>query len=131
MSRNIVHEYRGRRAAPKGVTRMALIHVPRPKNAMDRHRPVNALLKSQVLHLHDAESKLPASLQTDIYVNAIKTEGEAATYIRRVTEAIQVAHEAAAAKRAKPAAKRKAVIEIAAAADDRPVRKRTVVAHKK
>jgi hypothetical protein len=106
---------------------MALIHVPRPKNAMDPDRPVNALLKSQVLHLHDAESKLPVGHRTDIYINAIKTEGEAANYIRRVTEAIHAAHAAAVAKRVRPVAKRKRVIEIAAVADDRPVRRRASV----
>ncbi|MGA8502924.1 MAG: hypothetical protein WB683_15330 [Candidatus Sulfotelmatobacter sp.] len=82
---------------------MALIHVPRPENAWNPNRPVNALLKAQITHLHDAELKLPARQQTDIYINAIKTEGEAADYVRQVTEAIQAAHQAAAAKRARPA----------------------------
>jgi hypothetical protein len=104
---------------------MTLIHVPRPpKSAIDPNRPVNALLKMQIQHLHDAELKLPVGRQTDIYINAIKTEGEAANYIRQVTEAIHEAHEAAAAKRAKPVVKRKRMIEIAAVADDRPARKR-------
>ncbi len=85
---------------------MALIHVPRPENAWDPNRPVNALLKSQILHLHDAELKLPVRQQTDIYINAIKTEGEAADYVRQVTEAIRAAHQTAAAKRARPAVKR-------------------------
>jgi len=106
---------------------MALIHVPRPRNAMDPDRPVNALLKWQVLHLHDAESKLPVRHHTDIYIPAIKTEGEAANYIRRVTEAIHLAHATAVAKRARPVAKPKRVIEIAAVADDRPVRRRISV----
>jgi|SRR5208337_3195052 len=80
---------------------MTLIHVPRPdvKSAMNPNRPVNALLKAQVQHLHEAERNLPLRRRTDIYINAIKTEGEAAEYIRRVTEAIHEAHEAAAAKR--------------------------------
>jgi hypothetical protein len=79
---------------------MTLIHVPRPdvKSAMNPNRPVNALLKAQVQHLHEAERNLPLRHRTDIYINAIKTEGEAAEYIRRVTEAIHEAHEAAAAK---------------------------------
>jgi len=40
---------------------MTVIHVPRldPQSAMDRDRPVNALLKSQILHLHEAERRLP------------------------------------------------------------------------
>jgi hypothetical protein len=102
---------------------MALIHVPRPpKNAMNPDRPANTLLKTQILHLHEAELKLPVGRQTDIYINAIKTEGEAASYIRQVTEAIHEGHEAAAARRAKPVVKRKGVIDIAAVADDLPVR---------
>ena len=85
---------------------MALIHVPRLENAWNPNRPVNALLQSQIVHLHDAELKLPVRQQTDIYINAIKTEGEAADYIRQVTEAIHAAHQAAAAKRARPAVTR-------------------------
>ena len=89
---------------------MAVIHVPSPdtKSAMNPDRPVNALLKAQVQHLHEAERNLPLRHRTDIYVNAIKTEGEAAEYIRQVTTAIHEAHEAAAAKRGRG-------IEIAAA----------------
>src|SRR5271167_4518725 len=102
---------------------MTLIHVPRPdvKSAMNPNRPVNALLKAQVQHLHEAERNLPLRHHTDIYINAIKTEGEAAEYIRRVTEAIHDAHAAAAAKRARP--KRKGVIDIAAVADEGAERK--------
>jgi len=98
---------------------MTLIHVPRPdmRSAMDPGRPVNALLKAQVQHLHEAEKNLPFRHRTDIYINAIKTEGEAAEYIRRVTEAIHEAHAAAAKKRARPMIKRKRGIAIAAAAD--------------
>jgi hypothetical protein len=87
---------------------------------MNPNRPVNALLQAQMQHLQDAELRLPLDQQTNIYVNAIKTEGEAADYIRRVTEAIHQAHDAAARKRARPARKRSGVIDIAAAADDRP-----------
>jgi hypothetical protein len=79
--------------------------------------------------LNDAEMRLPASQQTDIYINAIKTEGEAAEYIGKVTAAIHETHEAAA-KRArpaikkKPAIKRKPMIDIAAVAEETPARKR-------
>ena len=100
---------------------MTLIPVPRPpKSAMNPNRPVNALLQAQMQHLQDAELRLPLDQQTNIYVNAIKTEGEAGEYIRRVTEAIHEAHEAADRKRARPARKPRGVIDIAAAADDRP-----------
>ncbi len=106
---------------------MTMIHVPRPdpKSAMDRNRAVNTLLKVQIERLHEAEMKLPAGMQTETYINAIKTEGEAADYVRSVTEAIRAAHVGAAAKRvARPVVKRRHVIEIAAVAEERPVRKR-------
>jgi hypothetical protein len=83
---------------------------------MNPDRPVNTLLKAQIQHLHDAERNLPLRHRTDIYINAIKTEGEAGEYIRQVTEAIHKAHAAAAAKRRRG-------IAIAAAADDGPVGK--------
>jgi hypothetical protein len=90
---------------------MTLIHVPNDlKSAMDPTRPVNALLKAQIQHLHAAENNLPLRHQTDIYINAIKTEGEAAEYIRQVTTAIHEAHEAVAVRRTRG-------IAIAAAAE--------------
>jgi hypothetical protein len=96
---------------------MALIHVPKPaKNAYNPNRPVSSLLKSQIDHLKEAENKLPLSYRSEIYIKAIKTEGEAARYIRDVTEAIHLAHEDA--ERARHAPRRKRVIEIAAAADE-------------
>jgi hypothetical protein len=91
---------------------------PRPKGAMNKNRKVSGLLKAQILHLHEAERRLPLRHHTDIYINAIKTEGEAAEYIRRVTEAIHDAHAAAVARRARPMPKHEDVIEIAAVADE-------------
>ena len=108
---------------------MALIHVPRPKNAYDPNRPMGSLLKAQVEHLREAESKLPLRYRNEIdtYIKAIKTEGEAARYIQKVTEAIHDAHaDAERARRTrerKPAAARKRVIEIAAVADESAERK--------
>jgi hypothetical protein len=106
---------------------MTVIHVPRPdlKRSMDPNRPANTLLKAQIEHLQEAEWKLPIEHQSNIYVNAIQTEGEAAQYIQKVTEAIHAAHQAAAAKRARPVRKHKRVVDIAAAAEERSVRKRT------
>lgn len=99
---------------------MTLIHVPRPpKDAGNPNRPVSSLLQSQVEHLHEAERRLPNRYHSDIYINAIKTEGEAAEYIRKVTEAIHRAHEDAAASRAKASPKRRAALAIAAVADER------------
>lgn len=88
-----------------------------PQSAMNKDRPVSGLLKAQILHLHEAERRLPPQHRTDIYINAIKTEGEAAEYIRAVTEAIRDAHQAAAEKRARRV-KRPTGIDIAAAADE-------------
>jgi hypothetical protein len=83
---------------------------------------MGSLLKAQVEHLREAESKLPLRYRNEIdtYIKAIKTEGEAADYIRRVTQAIHDAH--ADAERARRAPKRKRVIEIAAVADERAER---------
>ena len=115
---------------------MALIHVPRPKNAYNPDRPVGSLLKAQVEHLREAESKLPLRFrhEIDTYIKAIKTAGEAASYIRKVTEAIHDAHaEAERARRAakrKRAPERKRVIEIAAVADESAERKARKVGKK-
>lgn len=99
---------------------MTLIHVPRPsQSSMNPSRPVSSLLKTQMEHLQQAEKRLPRRYQTEIYINAIKTEGEAANYIRAITEAIHTAHEEAAAQRLRPVHRRKRVLEIAAVADDR------------
>jgi hypothetical protein len=91
-----------------------------PDDAFKKDRPVSGLLKAQILHLHEAERRLPLRHHTDIYINAIKTEGEAAEYISAVTEAIHDAHAAAAARRTRP--RRKDVIEIAAVADETAMR---------
>ena len=101
---------------------MVLIRVPKPpKSAYDPDRPMSSLLNSQIEHLREAEGKLPLKYRSEWYIKAISTEGEAAKYIRDVTEAIHEAHEDA--ERARRAPKRKRVIEIAAVADERAERK--------
>jgi len=103
---------------------MSLIHVPRPpKSAMNPDRPASGLLKWQVRHLHAAQRNLPHRFQTDIYVNAIKTEGEAAEYIRQVTEAVHQAHEVAARKRARAAVRHRRALAASAAAETPETRK--------
>jgi len=107
---------------------MNVIKVPRPpQSAHDPDRPVSSLLKSQAEHLREAESKLPLRYRDKIetYVKAIKTEGEAARYIRDVTEAIHNAHHDA--ERARRAPKRPRGLEIAAVADQRAERERAAV----
>jgi hypothetical protein len=112
---------------------MVLIPVPKPpKSAMNLNRPVSKLLSNQMEHLQRAEFRLPIKQQTNIYINAIKTEGEAADYIRRVTQAIHDAHgvepigAAPGPVAVKPRRKSKGR-EIAAVADERPTRKRKLV----
>jgi hypothetical protein len=82
---------------------MTVIKVPKPpRNAYDPNRPVSALLKMQVEHLEEAERRLPTRYRSEVYINAIRTEGEAANYIRKVTEAIHDAHREAEQARRKP-----------------------------
>jgi hypothetical protein len=68
---------------------MTVIRVPKtPASAINPDRPISGLLKNQILHLQHAEFRLPARDQTNIYVNKIRTEREAAEYIRQVTAKI-------------------------------------------
>ena len=103
---------------------MAVIKVPEPRGVIDPNRPVNALLKAQIEHLHEAERALPLKYRSEIYIRAIQTEGEAAEYIQEITEAIHAAHLEAEQKRMRGAAKKrgKPVISIAAVADERAER---------
>jgi hypothetical protein len=81
---------------------MAIIQVPKPsKQAWNPDRPVSGLLLAQIHHLQHAERRLPLRYRSEIYTHAIRTEGEAARYIREVTEAIHKAHADAKADRAK------------------------------
>jgi hypothetical protein len=88
---------------------------------MNPDRPVSSLLLTQVQHLQHAERRLPLRYRTEIYTHAIRTEGEAARYIREVTEAIHQAHNDAAAQRNKRR-RRKSGFDMAAVAE-RPARK--------
>jgi hypothetical protein len=109
----------------EGATEMTLIKVPRPpQSARNPNRPVSALLIAQISHLQHAERRLPLKYRSQIYVHAIQTEGEAATYIRKVTEAILKAHKDAATQRAKRTRKPIRGTAIAAAADRQSSRKR-------
>ena len=95
---------------------MEPIPVPKPsKKARNPERDANALLLAQVSHLQHAERRLPLRYRSDvhIYSHAIKTESEAAEYIRTVTEAIHRAHADAEKRRDR----RKRGFEIAAVAE--------------
>jgi hypothetical protein len=103
---------------------MTIIPVPRPsQNAGNPDRPVSSLLLAQIQHLQHAERRLPLRYRSKIYTHAIKTEGEAARYIREVTEAIHQAHADAAVQQEKRTHRRKSGLAIAAAAE-RTTRKR-------
>lgn len=83
---------------------MAIIPVPKPsRKSMNPGRDVNCLLRAQVEHLQHAERRLPLRYKSSIYIHAIRTEGEAARYIREVTEAIHKAHTDAVGEREKRA----------------------------
>jgi hypothetical protein len=93
---------------------MTVIKVPEPpKSAFNKNRPVSALLKNQILHLHEAELRFPARDQTNIYINNIKTEGQAAQYIRQVTAKLH------------PAGIKQKRSAIAARGENKPARKRS------
>ena len=68
-----------------------VIRIPKPgRTAYNPDRPLrsNALVAAAVQHFAEADRKLPPALQTHIDQASIGTEGEAAEYIRKVTEAI-------------------------------------------
>jgi len=106
---------------------MVTIRVPKPPaSAFNKERRVSSLLRAHMEHLQRAEFRLPAELQTNIYINAIKTEGEAADYIGKVTARLHKAHAGTGA----PRAKGKKVASIAAVAA-KAKRKSTKVKAKK
>ena len=102
-------------------TKPVPIPVPRSKSAMNPDRPVNTLLQAQIHHLQHAERRLPLRHRSGIFTHAIRTEGEASEYIRKVTEAVHRAHDDAAAERAKRKARERKGLRIVAAAE-RPSR---------
>lgn len=105
---------------------MPLIPVPKPSpKAMNPDRPANALLLAQVEHLQHAERRLPLRYRSEIYTHAIRTEGEAARYIREITEAIQSAHADAANERSKSKSNRDSVKKGKSAGNTRQKKGRT------
>jgi hypothetical protein len=68
-----------------------IIPVPKPsRSAYNPDRPLsrNTLVEAQVRHFAEADKNLPPELQTGIDIASVTTEGQAAAYIRKVTEAI-------------------------------------------
>jgi hypothetical protein len=88
------------------------------------------LLQAQVEHMQEAELCLPLQYASKKYIRAITTEGEAADYIREVTEAIHRAHKNAARVRANRIARKEKRVTTAAEAKQ-PSLKRAVKAKAK
>jgi len=68
-----------------------VIRVPRPaRSSYQPHRPLakNVLLQNQVKHFRELEKHLAPEHQSGIAHESIQTEGQAAEYIRHVTEKI-------------------------------------------
>ncbi len=97
---------------------MAVINVPKPpKSAFNKNRPLSTLLAWQLEHVQEAEFRLPVGHTTDVYVNAIKTEGQAADYIRQVTEKVHELHGSTLHKPKRKTRPSRRGIPIAAAAE--------------
>ena len=61
-----------------------VIRIPKPRrNAFNKHRPISTLLRMQVKHFHEIEKQLLLAELTDIEL--IKTEGQAAEYVAKMT----------------------------------------------
>ena len=68
------------------------IRVPKPSpKSFNKQRPLskNALLQNQVKHVRELEENLLRQLQAGIRFEDVRTEGDAAEYIRRVTAILQ------------------------------------------
>jgi hypothetical protein len=68
-----------------------IIPVPKPgRAAFNPKRPLrsNALVAAAVEHFAEADKNLAPEFQTRIDPASVRTEGEAADFIRKVTEAI-------------------------------------------
>jgi hypothetical protein len=71
-----------------------VVRVPKPaRSSYQPHRLLakNVLLQSQVKHFREMEKQLPPEHQSGIDSEKIQTEGEAADYIRRVTQKLHQA----------------------------------------
>ena len=103
---------------------MSVIKVPKPpKSAFDKNRRLSTLLEWQIYHAQEAELALPVDHSTNIYVNAIQTEGEAADYIRKVTEKVHELHGSPLTKPKKGKRSAKPGLTLAAQASPRAKRK--------
>jgi hypothetical protein len=102
---------------------MTVVYFPQPKSVRDPDRAVSSLLLAQVKHLREAEKSLPPRYHSGIFSHAIQTEGEAAEYVRAVTEAIHRAHDEAPAERVRRRARKPKGVIVGAVADEAVERK--------
>lgn len=66
-----------------------VVHVPKAEpGSFNAKRPLtaNSLLYNQVQHFRELEKNLQKQLKAAPRFKAVKTEGDAAAYIRRITE---------------------------------------------
>ena len=91
--------------------------------AYDHDRPISGLIRTQLLHLHQAENlTLPTARRTGININDLHTELEASQYIRKATALLQRHGKAQSANVAM--ARRKAKKAKSTAAKARPAAKK-------
>jgi hypothetical protein len=113
------------KTALEGGKAMTVIRVPKPKATPNLERPISDLLKKQIEHFRHVEKKqIPFEKRTGIVAQAIRTEGEAAEYIRMVTEKLhQYAARPDASSEIAPAGKKVVRVPKPAASPkhDRPI----------
>jgi hypothetical protein len=64
---------------------LKIIRIPHaPKSAFKKDRGISSLLKSQVEHVADAEKRLSRNKRTNVDVQSITTEHQAAEYVGTV-----------------------------------------------
>lgn len=87
------------------------------KEAYNHDRPISSLIRTQLLHLHQAEHiVVPKKERTNVNINQLHTERQASEYIQKVTALLHKHGKAAAIKsrtKKKPS-KKKAAREKAA-----------------
>jgi hypothetical protein len=75
-------------ALPRPPAEVTVIEVPRPPAAaINKNRPISELIKAQLQHIRHAESgRLPKHKRSGVKLEDIRTEAEAAKYIRGITQ---------------------------------------------
>jgi hypothetical protein len=76
-----------KQSMPRPAGEVIVIEVPRPAaTTINKNRPISELIKAQLQHFRHAESaRLPKHKRSDVKIEEIRTEAEAAKYIREIT----------------------------------------------